>query len=254
MLANDRHSALQSSDYPADAESDINPSPIDTSCSSRPSTPFYDGLPANFGDVVRGVYRSSFPQATHVNSLKNLKLQTIISLVDEKWCPEMIDFSRKHTITSHVIPIMPNKESGVSSPQSVIDKVLRIIIEPRNHPILIHCNKGRHRTGCIVACLRKLQHWPITAILAEYQKYAAPKARALDMTFIQSYDPSVLGPVVDSMKADLWLPDIFSMPVDYPVLEAFLLPGKKSEPKQLDSPPPERGYEQLHDPHDLKPL
>lgn len=78
MLANDRHAALQSSDYPADAECDITSSSSDTSSSSRPSSPFYDGLPANFGEVVRGVYRSSFPQSAHLASLKNLKLKTIM--------------------------------------------------------------------------------------------------------------------------------------------------------------------------------
>ncbi|KAI5302048.1 hypothetical protein KEM56_001098 [Ascosphaera pollenicola] len=239
MLANDCHSALQSSDYPADTESDINSSPSDTSSSSRPSSPFYDGLPANFGEVVRGVYRSSFPQPAHLASLKNLKLKTIITLVDEEWSPELVDFARKNNITSHTITIAPNKTPGVSSAQSVIDTVLSIILEPKNHPVLIHCNKGRH--------------WNMTAILAEYQKYAAPKARLLDKLFIQHYDPSRLAPEVEAVNAQNWRPSIIPICLDYPVLDGFHLP-KDKQSKQLDSPPPEKVLDRSHGTSDSKPL
>lgn len=29
--------------------------------------------------------------------------------------------------------------------------------DARNHPLLIHCNKGKHRTGCLVGCFRKVR-------------------------------------------------------------------------------------------------
>jgi tyrosine-protein phosphatase SIW14 len=34
--------------------------------------------------------------------------------------------------------------------------------------MLIHCDKGNHRTGCVVGCLRKLQRWSIASITNEY--------------------------------------------------------------------------------------
>ena len=38
----------------------------------------------------------------------------------------------------------------------------------RHHPILIHCQKGNHRTGCLVGCMRRLMNWSLTSIQAEY--------------------------------------------------------------------------------------
>lgn len=62
-------------------------------------------------------------------------------------------------------------------------------INPLNHPVWIHCNQGRHRTGCVVACIRKIQLWPIDEILEEYQTYANPKPRDGDIQLIKDFDP-----------------------------------------------------------------
>lgn len=61
-----------------------------------------------------------------------------------------------------------------------------------NHPLWIHCNQGRHRTGCVVACYRKIQGVPIEQILEEYIAYASPKARPGDIALIKSFDPDAL--------------------------------------------------------------
>lgn len=58
----------------------------------------------------------------------------------------------------------------------------------RNHPILIHCNKGKHRTGCLVGCLRKFQRWSYTSIFDEYRTFSNPKSRAMDQQFIELFD------------------------------------------------------------------
>ena len=35
--------------------------------------------------------------------------------------------------------------------------------------------QGTHRTGCVVACLRKLEEWCLTSIFDEYRRYAGTK-------------------------------------------------------------------------------
>lgn len=45
---------------------------------SRPPTPHGPGLPDNFGEVVTGIYRSSFPLPDHFESIKKLNLKTIV--------------------------------------------------------------------------------------------------------------------------------------------------------------------------------
>jgi len=58
-----------------------------------------------------------------------------------------------------------------------------------NYPLYVHCNQGRHRTGCVIACLRKIQRVPIEDIIAEYRAYANPKARPGDIDLIRAFDP-----------------------------------------------------------------
>ncbi|KAJ3106158.1 tyrosine-protein phosphatase siw14 [Phlyctochytrium planicorne] len=56
--------------------------------------------------------------------------------------------------------------------------------------VLIHCNKGKHRTGCLVGCLRKIQHWSFTSIFDEYRRFSHPKSRSMDQQFIELFDIS----------------------------------------------------------------
>ena len=64
--------------------------------------------------------------------------------------------------------------------------------------------QGKHRTGCLVGCLRKVQvfsvpsahthcqNWSHASICNEYQRFAQPKARALDQQFIELFDISAV--------------------------------------------------------------
>jgi protein tyrosine/serine phosphatase len=45
-----------------------------------------------------------------------------------------------------------------------LQEALSALLDVRTHPILIHCNKGKHRTGCLVGCLRKVQCWSHTYV------------------------------------------------------------------------------------------
>ena len=58
--------------------------------------------------------------------------------------------------------------------------------------MLIHCNKGKHRTGCLIGCLRKLQQWSLTTIFDEYRRFSFPKSRSMDQEFIELYSEQVV--------------------------------------------------------------
>ncbi|RZB53335.1 Tyrosine-protein phosphatase DSP3 [Glycine soja] len=70
---------------------------------------------------------------------------------------------------------------------SIMD-ALKVLIDVRNHPILVHCKRGKHRTGCLVGCLRKLQNWCLSSVFEEYQRFAGAKSRTTDLTFIEMFD------------------------------------------------------------------
>ena len=66
--------------------------------------------------------------------------------------------------------------------------ILREVLDEKNRPLLIHCNKGKHRTGSVVGCLRKLRGWSLTSIFTEYILFASPKFRWEDQIFIEAFD------------------------------------------------------------------
>ncbi|KAF4372673.1 hypothetical protein G4B88_024217, partial [Cannabis sativa] len=79
-------------------------------------------------------------------------------------------------------------EPTVSLLKDAIMDALKILVDVRNHPVLIHCKRGKHRTGCLVGCLRKLQNWCLASVFEEYQRFAGVKSRETDKKFIESFD------------------------------------------------------------------
>jgi protein-tyrosine phosphatase len=162
---------------------------------SEPPTPDGSGLPVNFAQVGPGIHRASYPQAAHFSALQPLKLKTIITFVPQDILPDYQSFMRSEGIKHHQIHVLANKDPNVYTSDDVVNKIIKIMLDPLNHPILIHCNKGKHRTGCMTACFRKVTGWSLEACLAEYEKYSRPKSRALDKDFIARFDASVLKPL-----------------------------------------------------------
>ncbi len=69
---------------------------------------------------------------------------------------------------------------GLSLAEDSVVAALRVLLDRSRYPVLISCNLGRHHTGTIVGCMRKLQRWNLASIFEEYQRYAAGKVvRAL---------------------------------------------------------------------------
>lgn len=163
-------------------------------------------LPANFGEVVHGIYRSSYPNPRNLPALKKLGLKTIITLVEEQYSNVHISFLLENGINHRRILIEPNKDPNVKTPETTIIRVLELLLDRQNHPVLVHCNKGRHRTGCIIGCFRKVQGWPMHDILSEYHIYADPKARPLDEKFITSFDHTKLKHRAEIIGATNWKP------------------------------------------------
>ncbi|THU60374.1 hypothetical protein C4D60_Mb07t12010 [Musa balbisiana] len=98
-------------------------------------------------------------------------------------------------IISSRVRITSPEEPFVNIPEDTILEALRVVLginDVRNHPIVIHCKRGKHRTGCLVGCLRKLQRWCLASIFDEYQRFAAAKARVSDQMFMERFDISGL--------------------------------------------------------------
>jgi len=112
-------------------------------------------LPANFGAVLPGkLYRSQYPGPENFQSLVDLKLKTVLTLVPEShdgYDQFLADNKIKHLVIS-----LPANKEKVSMDIRDMLSVLYVVLNKKNYPLLIHCNKGKHRTGTTVACLQRL--------------------------------------------------------------------------------------------------
>lgn len=168
-----------------------------------------DGLyvpPINFAMVEAGVYRSGFPELANFGFLRTLRLRSILNLCPEPYPETNMDFLRSNSISLVQLGIDGTKEPFVTIPEETIRDALKFLLDVRNHPVLIHCNRGKHRTGCVVGCLRKLQRWCLTSIFDEYQRHAGAKARISDQRFIELFDISSLNHFPTSWKCIKNLP------------------------------------------------
>jgi hypothetical protein len=124
--------------------------------------------------------------------LPTIRLTFPRKLVDTEPSEPLTAFLDLHSVTRKHISIAANKDGAIKMTPASISQAVLFVSNPANHPVYIHCNQGKHRTGCVIACLRKCQGVPIEEILEEYKTYAYPKERPGDIAFIKSFDPQWL--------------------------------------------------------------
>ncbi|XP_049403121.1 tyrosine-protein phosphatase DSP3-like [Solanum stenotomum] len=146
--------------------------------------------PTNFSAVENNyIYRSGFPHPSNFTFLRSLSLRSNHILMHNTSPP-----IRKHRINNiklYQFSIDGTKDaSTMSSRSEIIMDGLRVITDERNHPVLVHCKRGKHRTGCVVGCLRrKLQNWCLDVVVEEEFK---PKWRETDLKILESFDVQIL--------------------------------------------------------------
>lgn len=178
----------------------------ESTCESPLSLPMEQEVvpPENFSHVAGEIYRSSFPRVENFTFLQHrLQLKSILVLIPEAYPPENEEFLKQAGIQLFQVGMSGNKEPFVNIPSDLLTQALEIVLNPKNQPILIHCNRGKHRTGCLIGCIRKLQNWSLTMIFDEYRRFAFPKARALDQQFIEMYDDQE---IISTANSRDWLP------------------------------------------------
>ncbi|KAI8813249.1 protein-tyrosine phosphatase [Cladochytrium replicatum] len=143
--------------------------------------------PLNFAMVAPGVYRSGHPNRKNFPFLKKLGLKSVMYLCTDDYSEDNLKFFAENNITIFHVKIESNKEPFEEIDHGLMEDALLKMLDIRNHPILIHCNKGKHRVGCLVGCLRKLQNWGMTSIFDEYRRFTGVKYRIVDQEYIEVF-------------------------------------------------------------------
>eukprot|EP00842_Homolaphlyctis_polyrhiza_P003798 jgi/Hompol1/4419/HPOL_001740-RA len=131
------------------------------------------------------------------------------TLILEEYPEQNQRFLDDNNIKLFQFGVAGNKEPFVDIPEDVICAALAVILAiPLNNSRWslttanrsidrststnlygIHHNpNNQHRTGCLVGCLRKMQHWSMTSIFDEYRRFSHPKSRSMDQQFIELFD------------------------------------------------------------------
>ncbi|GMM38801.1 putative tyrosine protein phosphatase [Saccharomycopsis crataegensis] len=162
--------------------------------------------PLNFCPVERHLYRSGQPTPLNHGFLKQLDIRNIVWLAAEDPSDDFLEFADNNDIAVHCIADMgdggANPWDGLS--ENSITQALRIITNKDYYPILVCCGMGRHRTGTVIGCLRRLQGWNLASVSEEYRRFTGSKGgRILVELLIEAFDMSSI-PIDESMAPE-WL-------------------------------------------------
>ena len=120
------------------------------------------GLP-NFARVSDALYRGAQPGPDGFGRLKTMGIKTIVDLRGASHRDELSDFDFKYVhIPTNVFQIEDAK----------VIEFLRVVRDPANQPVFVHCERGADRTGCYVAAYRMVeQGWAESDAEAELPNF-----------------------------------------------------------------------------------
>ena len=153
--------------------------------------------PPNFACVDPGVlYRSGQPGASDLRLLvrqhgirTSVNLRSPRRLEDDAHAREEMEFARKHKIN---LIYLPYWQPDVTEQAQ---EFLRIMAEPSNFPLLVHCAAGEERSGVMVAVYRMaVNGWSAAQALREMEAYGfEPEKEPAMAQFVETYVQSRLG-------------------------------------------------------------
>jgi len=96
----------------------------------------------NFGKVNDNYFRGGQPKAEHYGELRRLGIKTVIDLrKDSK--REAAEWARAAGLAYVNLPLQASKPAT----EDETAEFLRLVNDPANWPVYVHCKGGRHRTG-----------------------------------------------------------------------------------------------------------
>lgn len=128
--------------------------------------------PINFALVAPGVYRSGHPNLKNFSFLLGLSLRTIIYLESTTYRPDSKAFTESCDIQLHTFDLSTESNLFTTEGKQEVENVMRLVLDRRNHPLLLHDDMGKSTVSLVCALIRRLQRWSLTGIFAEGDMFA----------------------------------------------------------------------------------
>lgn len=116
------------------------------------------------------------------------------TLVDKNFTEGYQKFMSANNVQHHVFSMKGTKKEEI--PLSTMEAILRLVLNRQNYPLLVHCNHGKHRTGCVVGVVRKITGWNNDRVVHEYKTYAGIKERDCDVKYMRAFKLSRIASLV----------------------------------------------------------
>lgn len=121
----------------------------------------------NFGKVNDNYFRGKQPNKSQLAALKSMGMKTIIDLRRD-FVPAERQWAKELGLKYFNLPLKPYQPAT----NEQTEYFLRLVNDPANGPVYVHCRGGRHRTGAMTAVYR-ITHdeWTAEQAFEEMEKY-----------------------------------------------------------------------------------
>jgi len=141
--------------------------PNNSAVPTRPDKNFANVTIKNFGQMDDHFYRGAQPNGQDYADLAAMGVKTIIDLQRDETTPEQA-LVEAQGMKFYRIPM--RDKSQPSAEQA--DLFLKIVNDPANQPVFVHCAGGRHRTGAMSAIYRMTHDgWSADQAFLEMKRY-----------------------------------------------------------------------------------
>jgi protein tyrosine/serine phosphatase len=121
----------------------------------------------NFGCINANYYRGAQPTARDYADLAELGVKTVVDLQREGVADE-----QRLVEAAGMKFVRIGMSDKRRPPLEQVELFLKVVNDPANQPVFVHCKGGRHRTGALTAAYRMTREgWTAERAVAEMKKF-----------------------------------------------------------------------------------
>ena len=154
----------------------------------------------NFGQVNDNYYRGAQPEGRDYSDLAAIGVKTLVNLTSDDADPEEPAMAERAGMHYFQIPMTTHQPPT----DEQLAQFMRIVNDPANQPVYVHCVGGRHRTGVMTADYRMTEDgWTADRAFKEMKdfKFGADFLHSEFKDFVYDYQRQRAVVVATAQKA-----------------------------------------------------